>query len=80
MSFPTIAAEHRTGTGPDGAALELWVDPLALEALEAAREAGGTPADFGALPSLDELPLRVVGIEVRLEQLEARLARRNGGA
>ena len=74
-SLPEIRAETRRGTADDGSPIELRVDPLSLEALAAAREAGGSPASYGALPAIDELPLRVVVIETRLEILVAEIAR-----
>jgi len=56
--------------------LRLVIDPVALAALHTARDAGIEQAsDFGALPDLDELPLRVVCLEMRVEQLERKLGR-----
>ena len=56
--------------------LRLVVDPVALEALRAAQAAGiESPASFGALPPLEELPLRVVVIEVSVEALQREVAR-----
>jgi hypothetical protein len=72
-SLPEIRAETRRGTADDGSELELRVDPLALQALAAAREAGGSPGSYGALPQPDELPLMVVVIETRLDMFERRL-------
>jgi hypothetical protein len=51
--------------------LRLVVDPVALAALRAAQRAGiDSPASFGSLPDLDELPLRVVALEARLDWVE----------
>jgi hypothetical protein len=70
MSFePAKAVERRAVV--NGVEHRLWVDPVALAALEASRAAGGSPAGYGALPALDELPLRVLVIEARLDRLEA---------
>jgi hypothetical protein len=56
--------------------LRLVVDPVALGALRTAQAAGiDSPASFGALPSLDELPLRVVAIEAALEAVYAEINR-----
>lgn len=73
-TIPPIRAERRSSGD-----LVLFVDPVALAALEAARAAGGTPSDFGALPSLEELPLRVLGIEARLEMVEGAIGRYQRG-
>jgi hypothetical protein len=65
-----VRAELREGIGDDGAPLRLVVDPVALAALAAARADGGRPAEFGALPALDELPLMHVALTIRVELIE----------
>jgi hypothetical protein len=73
-SLPFVVAEQRSANG-----MTLNVDPVSLAALSLAREAGIERAsDFGALPDLDELPLRVVCLEARMEQLEQKLGRYGG--
>ena len=60
--------------------LRLVVDPVAQAAIDLAREAGiSSPASFGSLPPLDELPLRVVVIEANVAVLQAELARLRAG-
>jgi len=77
MTFEPLQSVERRAVvdGPNGEKIEcrLWVDPIALAALRQAREAGGSPAEYGALPAPEELPLRVLVIETRLERLEAQL-------
>jgi hypothetical protein len=72
MTFEPLQSVERRAV-VDGVECRLWVDPIALEALRQAREAGGSPAEYGALPAPEELPLRVLVIETRLERLEAQL-------
>lgn len=77
-----VTAEIRRGFAEDGSEIELRVDPVSLAALAASRAAGGGTG-YGALPDIDEIPLRIVVIETRLEMLEGELARRTrtgGGA
>jgi hypothetical protein len=68
-------AELRTGRAPDGSVIELRVDPVSLAALEAARRAGGSPASYSPLPELEEVPLRILEIETRLEIAEDKIER-----
>jgi hypothetical protein len=56
--------------------LSLTVDPVSLAALAAAREAGmEKPTDIPMLPEADDLPLRLVCLEARVDQLGRQLAR-----
>jgi hypothetical protein len=65
-SSEPVRAELRVSE--DG--LKLWVNPVELEALAAARADGGRPAEFCPLPDIAELPLRLVVLEMRVGQLE----------
>lgn len=67
--FEPVCAVERVAI-VNGEEMRLWVDPIALAALRASAAAGGG-TDFGALPTLEEIPLRVLVIEARLDQLEA---------
>lgn len=71
----SVRAEIRRGLDADGNPIELRVDPVSLAALAASREAGGGTG-YGALPDIDEVPLRIVVIEARLESLERAIGRR----
>lgn len=56
--------------------LRLVVDPVAQAAIDLARQARiSSPASFGGLPSLDDLPLLCVTLQCRVEVIEARLDR-----
>lgn len=65
--LPPVRAERRTNDAGD----VLMVDPIAIAALDLAKHAGMTrAADIASLPQAEELPLRLVVAETRLEILE----------
>jgi hypothetical protein len=73
-SSETYRAEVRRAELPDGSNLELRVDPVALAALAAARAAGITsPGSTGGLPDLEEVPLRLVCVEMQVESQAGRI-------
>lgn len=53
--------------------MNLTLDKLSLEALEAAAAAGNSPAGFGPLASLDDLPLLVAVLEAELMIVRGRV-------
>lgn len=56
--------------------LTLYIDPIAQAAIDLARQSGiSSPASFGGLPNLDDLPLAFVALQCRVELIEARLDR-----
>lgn len=70
--LPPVKAERREGA--DGTVL--YVDPVALAALELAKSAGmSRAADIASLPQAEELPLRLVVAETRIEILEREVNR-----
>lgn len=76
-SIRPVEAERREGVGPNGEPLTLYIDPIALRALDAARAQqtwhGGSPGTWGQLPEPEELPLKFVLLEMRVERLEAHI-------
>ena len=58
---------------------DLWFSEIEQAALAAAEQAGGSPAQFCPLPDSETLPLLYAVLETRLDLLETRLTRLEGG-
>jgi hypothetical protein len=70
-ALPPVRAHVRRHNG-----LTLTVDPVSLAALAAAKAAGmEKPTDIPMLPEAEDLPLRLVCLEARVDQLGRQLAR-----